>query len=366
MTTPLRKNHTRSARRISSLQRSFDDHGIDALLLNHPANIRYLTCYPGRDSFCLVSGSQTVYFTDSRYTEEARAALPSGTRIEKIDGGNVFAVALKRVCADLGVKRLGFEERYMSVLEHRRLKESGPAWGEFVPVLNLVEHLRQYKDEDEVGLIRKAVRVTAEVYRHAEKILKPGITELEAVGALEKCITDEGGEGPSFDIIVAAGPNASYPHHLSSRRKLRSGEAVVLDMGVVWEGYRSDLTRVFFLGKINALIRKAYDTVRAAQDRAFAMIQPGCLIAEADAAARSYITERGYGQAFGHNLGHGVGLETHELPYLSGKSSARFEPGMVVTVEPGIYLPNQFGIRIEDMVLVTHKKSEVLSGSIDK
>jgi len=192
------------------------------------------------------------------------------------------------------------------------------------------------------------------------------MTELEAVGELEKFIREKGAQGPSFEIIVGSGPNGSYPHHISSRRKMRSGDPVVLDMGVVCEGYRCDLTRVFFLGRINALVRKVYDTVRAAQEKAIAVIQPGLAIAEADAAARSYIAERGYGALFGHNLGHGVGLETHELPYLSGKSTARFEPGMVVTVEPGIYLPHQFGIRIEDMVLVTEKKGEVLSGTIDK
>jgi Xaa-Pro aminopeptidase len=358
--------HGVSARRIERLLGQFAQYELDGILLSHPANITYLCSYPSRDSFLLVGKAEAVYFTDSRYTDEARAALPSSFIVERIDAANPFIAVLKRSCISRGIKRLGFEERFVSVLEHRKLHEQCAGTVDLVPVVNLVEHLRQIKDADEIAAIRAAVGVTARVYAAARRILKPGITELEAVGELERCIRRNGADGPSFEIIVASGPHGAYPHHISGRRKLRSGDAVVLDMGVVYRGYRSDLTRVFFLGKISALVRRVYEIVREAQEKAIALVRPGLLIADADAAARSFITERGYADAFGHNLGHGVGLETHELPYLSGKSGARFEPGMVVTVEPGIYLPNRFGIRIEDMVLVTGKKGEVLSGAIDK
>ena len=202
--------------------------------------------------------------------------------------------------------------------------------------------------------------------RYIREFLSCGRSELEIAAELERFIRYHGAQSASFDIIVASGINSSYPHHLTSPKKLKSGESLVIDMGVNYRGYKSDLTRVFFLGKITLLVRRIYDIVRNAQQKAIARIKPGSSIREVDEAARSYIAQKGYGRYFGHNLGHGIGLEVHEAPKISSRQEGRLKEGMVFTIEPGIYLPGKFGIRIEDLVLVTKKGCEVLSGSLDK
>jgi len=190
--------------------------------------------------------------------------------------------------------------------------------------------------------------------------------EVEIVAELERFMRYAGARAEAFDLIVASGPNSSQPHHLSGNRKLRNNEPVLIDLGVEYEGYKSDLTRVFFLGKINILARKAYKAVLEAQDLAIKMVKPGVKLAEIDKVARDYLAKNGYAGRFGHNLGHGFGLEVHEEPRIGPHSQGLTEPGMVFTVEPGVYLPGKFGIRIEDMVLVTGKGCEVLSGSLHK
>jgi Xaa-Pro aminopeptidase len=193
-----------------------------------------------------------------------------------------------------------------------------------------------------------------------------GRTEIEIAAELERFIRYNGASRSAFDIIVASGQNSSFPHHLTSQKKIKNNEPVLIDIGVDYLGYKSDLTRVFFLGKINSCLKRIYDIVVEAQNRAIKKIKPGVNISSIDAAARQYIAHQGFGSYFGHNLGHGVGIEVHEKPYISDKENGVLVPGMVLTVEPAIYLPNRFGIRVEDEILVTQKRCEVLSGALNK
>ena len=337
---------------------------LDGLILSSPANISYLTDYRSRDSYLFVSRKESVYFTDSRYTEEAQNIL-KGIRVQRVDGG-LFS-NIRDVCHDLGIKCLGFEERHLSYAEYRKLRKELPDSLGLAPAYGLVEGLRQIKSEEEVKKIAKAVRIAVKAFIFIRQYLKPGVKEIEVAGELERFIRYNGAGDSAFDIIVASGPNSSMAHHVASERKLKANEPVLIDLGVDYSGYKSDLTRVFFLGKINLLAGKVYKIVREAQELALKAIKPGKSCAEIDGLARGYIEKNGYGDYFGHGLGHGVGLEIHEEPHIGKKQSGIFlQPGMVFTVEPAIYLPGKFGVRLEDMVLVTGKGSEVLSGTLNK
>ncbi len=350
--------------RIQKICAKLPHYGLDGLLVFSPANISYLVDFSSRDSYFLISKKANIYITDSRYTEEAKNDLKGAAVVKKINT-SVFKT-ITDTCAELGLKRVGFEDRYLSFDAYKRLRASLDKKINLIPVSGIVEELREIKTPEEIEKIRKATRIAVKALRHIKDFLSAGQKEIEIAAELERYIRYEGARASSFDIIVASGPNSSFPHHLTSQRKIRNNELVLIDMGVEYMGYKSDLTRVFFLGKIDATVKRIYNIVREAQDRAIKKIKPAVLINQIDTAARQYITQEGYGGFFGHNLGHGIGLEVHERPRISGKESGRLKNGMVFTVEPGIYLPNKFGIRIEDTVLITKGKCEVISGSLNK
>jgi len=339
---------------------------MDGLIVSSDANISYLTGSPSRDSKLLISKNKNVYFTDSRYITAAKKALGSKFIIKKVK--HSFAKIIAETCAELKLETVGFEDRALSVAEHRHLQKefSHRHRLEPVPCSGLVESLREIKDAQEIENIRQSLAITALALKFAQEIILPGRKELEIVGELERFIRYHGAEKAAFEIIVASGPNSAYPHHLPTQRKIKENEPVMIDIGVDYLGYKSDLTRVFFLGKMDALARRIYNIVTEAQKRAIKKIKPGVEISQIDAAARDFIAQKGYAKYFGHALGHGVGLETHEAPNISPNNHGRLKPGMVFTVEPAIYLPGKFGIRIEDMVLVTRKGAEVLSGTINQ
>ncbi|MDD5042997.1 MAG: Xaa-Pro peptidase family protein [Candidatus Omnitrophica bacterium] len=350
--------------RISFLCSRLEQRGLDALLLVSSANISYITGFPSRDAYLLISaGGKGVYFTDSRYSEEAQESLKNPIGFRECNG-TVFS-GIGTSLREMGIARLGFEERHLSFAEFARLKELSGKAVELIPVHGMVEASREVKDKDEVEKIKKAVKITGLAYRHIKKLAVPGASEMEIAGEFEHFVRLHGCNGPAFDTIVASGPNSSRPHHLSGQRKLRRGEGVLMDLGVDYLGYKSDLTRVVFLGKINPLVREIYDIVRKAHDLAIERIHPGAEMSEIDRVAREYIASKGYAACFTHNLGHGVGLEIHEEPHFSRNEASAVKPGMVFTVEPGIYLPGKFGVRIEDLILVTRKGCEVLSGAIN-
>ncbi len=337
---------------------------LDGLLVSLPANISYLVESESRDSYLLVCEKENIYFTDSRYSEEAKFFLKGNARLKECNGFIFKHIA--ELILELGLNNVGIEERYLPLSEFTKIKEYSKGNFALIPTHSIVEDKRIVKDALEIAKLRKAVQITASSLEYIRQFLVPGVREIEVVAELERFIRYQGARAPSFDIIVASGHNSSQPHHLSGERKLRNNEPVLIDFGVDYQGYKSDLTRVLFLGKIYTLARKVYDIVLKAQENAIKRIAPGAEMAEIDRVAREYIAKKGYAKYFTHNLGHGFGLEVHEAPCISGNEANAVKPGMTFTIEPGIYLPGKFGIRIEDMVLVTNKGCEVLSGSINK
>mgnify|MGYP001564497230 CR=1 FL=1 len=349
--------------RLKNIYAELKKQGLDGLFLSSPANITYLTDYTSRDSYFVISSKGNIYITDSRYTEEAKQGLKGIASIKKINGSVFKTIAL--ACQELGLERIGFEERYLVFAEYDKVRECLDEGIELVATHGFVEELRQIKSKDELKKIKEAAQITFKAFDFIRDFISPGIKEIEIAAELERFIRYNGARAEAFEIIVASGANAAFPHHITSQRKLGNNEMVLIDMGVDFAGYKSDLTRTFFLGKITPLAREVYNAVKQAQEKGLRQIKPQVMAKRIDAAARNFIREKGYADFFGHNLGHGVGLEVHELPRISPREEALIQPGMVFTVEPGIYLPGKLGVRIEDMVVVTEKGAEVISGAID-
>ena len=350
--------------RVNKIHTCLKVHGIDGLFLSCASNISYLTDYCSRDSYLLITKKENIFFTDFRYLEEVEKRLGGRLCVQRLKG-DIFE-AVKECVLRLNIRALGFEASYLAFSSYQKLKETLPRAITLKPTCGIVEKLRRVKDASELRKIRRATRIAQAAILFAQEKIRPGKREIEVVAELEHFIRYNGARSSAFEIIVAAGPNSCFPHHLSSLRKLRKGEPVLVDLGVNYEGYKSDLTRVFFLGKINSLAKKIYQIVRQAQTTAICRIRTGIMAKEVDAQARNFISEKGFGEYFGHSLGHGIGLDVHEAPRLSAKEDSVLRAGEVFTVEPAIYLPGKFGIRIEDMVLVTKKGVEVLSGSLNK
>lgn len=338
--------------------------GLDGFIISSPSNLSYLTGYSNPDAYLLASVKGSIYFTDSRYAQSAKETL-KGFLPVKIANGTAFS-SIPRACSELGLKRIGFEERHLPYAEYKMIKQSLRTGGILVPTYGVIEGMREIKSPEELDKIRKALKITALAFEFIKDFMHPKLSETEVAAELERFIRYQGAKGSAFDIIVAYGQNSAYPHHNPTAKKLAEGSNILIDLGVDYLGYKSDLTRVLFLGKINILARRIYALVARAQEIAIKKIKPGAKIGSIDAASRKYIAGKGYGRNFIHSLGHGVGLDIHEGPNIHSKNQDFLREGMVFTVEPAIYLPGKFGIRIEDMVLVTKTGCEVLSGAVNK
>lgn len=349
--------------RIKDIRAHLEQKGLDGLILSYSPNVSYLTELRSRDSYLIISLKKSIYLTDFRYTAETKKLL-KGAEVEKIKG-SVFA-NIADICRDLRLRSVGFEERYLSFAEYKHIEEEAAGAFALIPTHSMVEDLRQIKSREELEKIRSATKITVAAIEFIRDFISPGKPEIELAAEIERFIRYGGAYSASFEIIVASGPNSSFPHHLTGTRRIRNHEPLLIDIGVDYLGYKSDLTRVFFLGKINPLVRRVYAVVKEAQGLAIRKIKPGIPIREVDKVARQYIAQNKYGGFFGHNLGHGVGLEIHEAPQISGKEDGCLKEGMVFTIEPGIYLPGKFGVRIEDTLRVTEKGAEVLSGTLHK
>ena len=348
--------------RLSSLSEKLQVSSLDGFLASKEANVSYLTAYTSRDSYLLVSPKASYYITDFRYLEEARENIKG---VKVLGYKNLFkdiAVLAKK----LKIRRLGFEAKSLNFAEYSRIKEYLSPKIKLIDTFNLVESLRQIKSPEEIGCLKEAIRITAKAFSFLKSYLRPGLKELEIAAELERFIRFEGAKTSAFSIIVASGPNSSLPHAPISERKLKTNDSILIDMGVEASGYKSDLTRVFLLGRITLAQYKIYKIIQEAQNKAIEAIKPNVQINTLDQAARKFIAKSGYGKYFGHSLGHGIGLEVHEEPSISSKNKSPLKEGMVFTIEPGIYIPGRFGIRLEEMVLVNKKGAEVLSGAIDK
>jgi Xaa-Pro aminopeptidase len=338
---------------------------LDCLLVTLPENISYLVKFSSHDSYLLVSKRGSIYFTDSRYSEEVRPRLlKEGVTMVKTSGAIFDSIVV--ACAGLGFDAIGFEGQGLTFSGHKRLEAVLKNKGKLIATDGLIEGLREAKGPDEIRKMKRAIQITARALKFAGKAIKPGRKEIEVAADLERFIRYHGASSSAFEIIIASGPNSAYPHHAPGSRKIKNNELVLVDIGVEYQGYKSDLTRVYFLGKISFLAQQLKKTVLKAQSLAIQKIRPGIKLSEIDRVSRDYIAGAGYGDYFGHSLGHGIGLKTHEGPRIWSKAEGVLRAGMVFTVEPGIYLAGKFGIRIEDMVLVTKEGCVVLSGSIHK
>ena len=344
------------SKRIALLKGELRKRKMDSLLVTKGVNVSYLSGFMGHDSAVIVTSGRSFFITDSRYIEEANASVKG---FDIILTKHSLYEAICDVVTRSRLKRLGFESMDLPYEVFIRLKKLvGKV--DLVPVKGAVENLRIVKDPAEVALIKKSIRLTKDVFEGMLPCIKSGMSEKELAARLEIAFLNKGAR-PSFDIIIAAGPNSSKPHAAPTARKVGRNSFIMADIGCVLRQYHSDMTRMVITGKASSRFRKIYNIVRTAQLIAIEAIRPGVQASRIDEIARGYIRDNGFGKNFGHALGHGVGMEVHELPTISGFSETRLVPGMVFTIEPAIYLPGFGGVRIEDMVLVTDKGCEVLS-----
>ena len=345
-------------RRRERLRKRFRSLRVGGLLVSNMHNVRYLSGFTGEDSALLMSGEGDVLVTDSRFTEQAGEEAQGVAVVTRRRRSLMAAVASRARQAEIA--RLGFEARALTVRAHGELGDRARRM-ELVPTTGEVEQLRQIKDRYEVAAIEQAVRAAEGAFQDVRHLIRPRVTEIDLARALEVAMLQRGAEAPAFPTIVAFAERASLPHARPTKRRLRSGEAVLVDWGARVDFYNSDLTRVLFLDKIPRLLEHIYRVTLAAQGTALRRIGTGISSQQADAVARRYIARKGYGRHFRHNLGHGIGLEVHEDPGLRRGGERTLQPGMVVTVEPGIYVPRRGGVRIEDMVLIRRSGPRVLT-----
>jgi Xaa-Pro aminopeptidase len=346
--------------RRTRLIRSLKSAGVDALLISSESNVRYLTGFTGDSSWLFVSRATTILISDSRYATQIRGECP-GLDAEIRGVGKSMSEATAAVARSAGVKRLGLEGEHLTIAQHAALDEKINS-AKLIVTDSLTERLRVIKDKWEIAEIRRAVYQAERGIAVTRASLRPDLIETKIRFDLEASMRDFGAVGPAFEPIVGVGPTAALPHAHAGTRRVEESSLLLIDWGAqTASGYRSDLTRVFFTGRITTKMRNVYQTVLAAQQAVIRKIKPGAICKDVDNVARGIISDAGFGRKFGHGLGHGIGLDIHEAVRLGPQSDETLKPGMVVTVEPGVYLDGQFGIRIEDDVLVTRDGCEVLT-----
>lgn len=344
--------------RIHKLQGQLSQLQAEAMLITYPANRRYMTGFSGSAGVVVITSTEAIIITDFRYITQVKEQAPHVTLIEH---HGVLNEALKDVCAKRGITSLAFEEDHVTYAGYKELNKTLGV--SLVPVKRVIETLRMIKDEEELSTLRRAAEIADQAFSEIIKIIRPGMKEKEVALQLELLMREQGASSSSFSIIVASGARSALPHGIASDKLLKEGDLVTLDFGAMYQGYASDITRTIMLGEPDARQKEIYEVVLTAQMKAIDEIRPGMTGVEADQIARKYITERGYGEFFGHGTGHGLGSEVHEDPRLSQQGKITLEPGMVVTVEPGIYLPGFGGVRIEDDIVITQTGCEVLTKS---
>ncbi|MBO5868974.1 MAG: aminopeptidase P family protein [Oscillospiraceae bacterium] len=332
----------------------------DALLLTSRYSRHYGAEFDIAEGVAIVSAKGCLYFTDSRYIESAQNNI-KGFKVVEMNRENPYRKLINDAIAEFGIRKLGFEEGYMTLSEFRSYEENLQA--ELVPMGEKIDSFRAVKEPWELDRMRKAQAITDKAFTEVLTRIKVGMTEKELQAELIYCLYKNGGEGLSFDPIVVSGPNTSLPHGVAGDRVIQEGDFITLDFGVLYGGYCSDMTRTVAVGYATEEMRKVYDTVLAAQLAGIAATRAGVTGCEVDAAARKVITDAGYGQYFGHSYGHCIGMECHEMPGCSPSCSVVMEENMVASAEPGIYLPGKFGVRIEDLVIFTADGCENMTKS---
>ena len=343
--------------RLERLRQRLGEEGLDAVLISHGENRRYLSAFTGSAGFLLISLQGAILVTDFRYIEQAKSQA-SSFEIFHIEGEP--SRWLPDLLSSLGLKRIGFEANDLSFSTYLQLAATAGE-KELVPTEELVESLRAVKDEKELELISRAVEISDAAFEEVASMIHPVMTEKEVAWELEKSLREKGSESVSFALIVASGPNSALPHHQPSDRAILPGEPVVIDIGARFQGYSSDLSRTVCLGNEDQNFGKIYDLVLGAQLTAIATVEAGMSGELADSLARTVIEQGGYGENFGHGLGHGIGLAPHEAPRLGRHSPSTLADGMVFTIEPGIYISGWGGVRIEDVVVLEKGRVRILS-----
>jgi Xaa-Pro aminopeptidase len=335
---------------------------LDALLISHLPNIRYLCGFTGSAGLLLLEEGCSVLFTDVRYDTQAH---------QEVKGAKVV-IARKAVLTALGEflgarrKRtrgwtIGLEAEHFTIAEENRLTQIKPAGVRLKDAPSLIERARMIKDSDELQRIRAAVALGAKLFDRAVEAIRPGVKETEVAAEMELAARRGGAEEMSFPTIIASGARSALPHGRASEQAIARGGFVVCDFGVILSGYCSDQTRTVWVGPVPKDARPAYEAVREAQQAAIDAVRPGIPTGEVDAAARKVLRKAGLGRYFTHSTGHGVGLEIHEMPRVADRQREILQPGMVITIEPGVYFPGKWGVRIEDMVAVTASGCEVMT-----
>lgn len=343
--------------KIGKLRSVLDAHGVDACFLVSLPTIRWLCGFTGSDGALVVTKEQVVFLCDSRYTAQAEKQVVADrivTYRQKLDG-------LVETLLEAGVSRCGFEAENLTWGQWNKLTEKLQGRIELLGIEDDFARIRRIKSAAEVEKLRLVAALHRQAFAAIEDLLRPGSCERDIALKLELALRRLGAEEKSFDFIVASGLRGAMPHGVASDRRLQAGELVTIDFGARLDGWCSDETVTVAVGEISSELRRIYDIVLAAHDAAMDAVQPGMTLKALDAVARGVIAEAGYGDAFGHGLGHGIGLEIHEYPAVSPRAQGRVEEGMVITIEPGIYLPGVGGCRIEDTVLVTSDGAEPLT-----
>jgi Xaa-Pro aminopeptidase len=338
---------------------------LDALLVTHLPNIRYLCGFTGSSGALLIAEGGITLLTDGRYTEQAKTEVQGARAVIS------KKTPLSAAGRSIGRKRfgnrasksqtLGIEGQYLTVAGRRSLSDELPRHIRVREAPPLVERARMVKDADEIRAIRTAVDRGAELFNHALQTIRPDVKEIEVAAEMEYAARKAGAEGMAFETIIASGARSALPHGRASSTAIVSGAFVVCDFGVILHGYCSDRTRTVYVGAATAEARRVYDAVLASQQAAIDAVGPGVKVARIDQAARKTLQQNGLAQYFTHSTGHGVGLEIHEAPRVARGQHEVLRPGMVITIEPGVYLPGKWGVRIEDMVVVTEQGCEVLT-----
>lgn len=343
--------------RYQKLLSLLQNKNLDAILIMQPENRRYFSGFTGSSGYVVISKEKNHFITDFRYVEQSKKQC-EGFELS-ITGTDKNWMALLN---GFGYRRIGIEDGFMDVATYSKLKKEIPAI-ELIALGNELTRIRAIKEEEEIADIRMAAHIADEAFTHILGYVKPQMSEMDVQMEMEFFMRKKGASGLSFDMIVASGIRSALPHGVASSKIIESGDLLTLDFGCIYKGYCSDMTRTIVIGKANSRQKEIYQTVLDAQQKVYDFIKPGASCQKLDEVARQHIIQQGYGQYFGHGLGHGVGLEIHELPNVNPQSMAILAENMVITNEPGIYIPNFGGVRIEDLIVVRKDGYEILSES---
>lgn len=343
--------------RLQKLRNELELGDAGAVLITKRVNYMYMSGFTGTSAIVYISENRAVLLTDFRYVEQATSQAADFEIIQY--SGSAFDKLNQLIESD-SIQTIFFEDRHLTFFEYDEYTAKLNA-KVFIPLGKIIEKLRRIKDDWEIEIIKGAVDVADKVFSHILPFIKPGVTEIELAAEMEHHMRRLGASGPSFDMIIASGQRASMPHGVASDKKIEAGDVITMDFGALYKGYCSDITRTVFLGNPDKEMARIYKIVFDANKKGLEAVISGVAGRDVDAVSRQYIVDHGFGDNFGHGLGHGVGLEIHEEPSVSMREDLLLEDGMVVTVEPGIYVPGLGGVRIEDMVVVNGAKADILT-----